>query len=336
MKVLKIIGIAALILLGIYVIVAAVAPSSLVVEKSISVNAPVATVFNEVNCFDKWPAWSAWDAMDSTMANEYSENPCGMDAWNSWVGENSGVGKQVILEVKLNEYIKTSLVFGDDPAVQTAEWFFEEVDGVTKVTWNFVGSEVSFFKRPGNLIGEHFISSAYIASLAALKEVAEAAPVVEESAYEIKEVELEEVKYLLVSGDVKPADIEAFYGEKFALIMGYITDEKVDVAGHPSGLFYSWTDTLAKMSAAIPVASDVAGTNDIEFRIVAAARGLQIDYYGAYNQSEAAHYAIDDYLVANGLELAGAVREVYVTDPMSEPDTSKWLTQIIYPVAPAK
>ncbi|MCF8461387.1 MAG: GyrI-like domain-containing protein [Flavobacteriales bacterium] len=336
MKVLKIVGIVALILFGIYVIVAAVAPSSLVVEKSISVNAPASAVFNEVNCFDKWPAWSAWDAMDSTMANEYSENPCGLDAWNSWVGDNSGVGKQVILEVTPNEYIKTSLVFGDDPAVQTAEWFFEEVDGVTKVTWNFIGSEVSFFKRPGNLIGEYFVSSAYVASLAALKEVAEAAPEVEESAYEIKEVELEEVKYLLVSGDVKPADIGAFYGEKFGLIMGYLTDKKVEMGGHPSGLFYSWTDTLAKMSAAIPVASDVVGTKDMEFRVVAATRGLQIDYYGAYDKTEAAHYAMDDYLGANGLELVGAVREVYVTDPMSEPDTSKWLTQIIYPVGPTQ
>jgi effector-binding domain-containing protein len=270
------------------------------------------------------------------MANEYSENPCGLDAWNSWVGDNSGVGKQVILEVTPNEYIKTSLVFGGDSAVQIAEWFFEETDGVTKVTWNFIGSEVSFFKRPGNLIGEFFISSAYVSSLAALKEIAEAAPVVEESAYEIKEVELEEVKYLLVSGDVKPAEIEAFYGEKFALIMGYITDKKVEVVGHPSGLFYSWTDTLAKMSAAIPVASDVVGTKEIEFRIVEAGKALQIDFYGAYDQTEAAHYAIDDYMAAKGLEIAGAVREVYVTDPMSEPDTSKWLTQIIYPVAPVQ
>jgi effector-binding domain-containing protein len=90
------------------------------------------------------------------------------------------------------------------------------------------------------------------------------------------------------------------------------------------------------MSAAIPVASDVVGTKDMEFRVVAATRGLQIDYYGAYDKTEAAHYAMDDYLGANGLELVGAVREVYVTDPMSEPDTSKWLTQIIYPVGPTQ
>ncbi|MCF8465274.1 MAG: GyrI-like domain-containing protein [Flavobacteriales bacterium] len=336
MKVLKIVGIVALVLLGVYVIVAAVAPSSLVVEKSISVNAPASAVFNEVNCFDKWPGWSAWDAMDSTMVNEYSDNPCGLNAWNSWVGDNSGVGKQVILEVRPNEYIKTSLVFNGDSAVQIAEWFFEETDGVTTVTWNFIGSEVSFFKRPGNLIGEFFISSAYVSSLEALKLIAEAAPIIEESAYEIKEVDLEEVKYLLISGDVKPKDIEAFYGEKFALILGYLTEKKVEMAGHPSGLFYSWTDTLAKMSAAIPVGSDVAGTNDIEFRIVEAGKALQIDFYGAYDQTEAAHYAMEDYMTAKGLDIAGAVREVYVTDPMSEPDTSKWLTQIIYPIVPAQ
>lgn len=336
MKVLKVLFVIVFVLVGIWVVLAAIAPSTLLVQKTVSVNTSVSTVFKQVVCFDKWPRWSPWDAMDPTNTNEYSEDPCGQGAWNSWRGDQTGSGKQVITEMRENEYIKTSLVFNEAPEPQTSEWFFVETEGGVEVTWNYIGTEASFFKRPMNLIGKYFLTSAYESGLEALKQVAESAPVVEEISYDIKEIELPKVNYLLVSGDVKPENIGEFYGENFGLIMGYMTERGVEMAGHPTGLFYNWTDTLAKMSAAIPVASDVEGTDEIEFRAVEACKALQIDYYGAYDLTGDAHYTIDDFMEENGLQMAGSVREVYVTDPMSEPDTSKWLTQIIYPVSLAE
>jgi len=38
------------------------------------------------------------------------------------------------------------------------------------------------------------------------------------------------------------------------------------------------------------------------------------------------------FIEENEKEINGASWEVYITDPMSEPDTSKWVTQIYYPV----
>ena len=332
MKVLKIIGIIVLSLLGLWVVLAAISPSELKVERSTTIDAPASVVFENVNCLDAWPAWSAWQSMDPGMENEYAENPCGVGAWNSWKGEKSGVGKQTITEVRDAEYIKMDLVFEGFEGTNYSEWNFVEADGVTTVTWNFLGAPSPFFFRPMNMMMKGVLEGSYDQGLAALKEVAEAAPAVEESAYEIVEVNLPEAKYLVVSGDVNPADIEAFYKENFGKIMTHMEKNKVEMAGSPTGLFYSWTDTLAKMSAAIPVAADAAGTKEIEFRTIEAGKALQIDYYGAYDKSEAAHFAMDDYLNANGLTITGAVREVYVTDPGAEPDTSKWLTQIIYPV----
>jgi effector-binding domain-containing protein len=336
MKVLKILGIIVLSLLGLWIVLAAVAPSELQVEKSITIEAPASVVFANVNCLDAWPAWSAWQAMDPSMKNEYAENPCGVGAWNSWNGEQSGIGKQTISEVRDNEYIKMDLVFEGFEGTNYSEWKFEETDGSTSVTWNFLGAPSPFFFRPMNMMMKGVLEDSYDQGLAALKAVAEATPAVEQSAYEIVEVDLPAAKYLVVSGDVNPADIEEFYTENFGKIMAHMGKNKVEMAGHPTGLFYSWADTLAKMSAAIPVAADVAGSKEIEFLAIEAGSGLQIDYYGAYDKSEAAHYAMDDYLNANGLAISGAVREVYVTDPTAESDTSKWLTQIIYPVSAAE
>lgn len=174
MKFLKIALSVLIVLASIWIVLAIIAPSELVVEKSVTVQASPAAVFNQVVCFDKWPQWSPWDAMDPTNTNQYSDNPCGLDAWNSWTGEQTGTGKQVITDVRENEYIKTSLVFSEAPEPQVSEWFFETTNEGTKVTWNYIGTETSFFRSPLNLMGKYFLSSAYESGLASLKKVAEA------------------------------------------------------------------------------------------------------------------------------------------------------------------
>ena len=106
--------------------------------------------------------------------------------------------------------------------------------------------------------------------------------------------------------------------------------------GFPTGLFYNWTDTLAIMSAAIPVTTVATGTDEIEYREFEERKALQIYYYGAYDETGDAYYTMDEYMQENDHVSDGAVIEVFVTDSMSEPDTSKWLTQIIYPVKAAE
>ena len=334
MKILKVLAIVLLALVGLWFVLAAVAPAELNIEESITIEASSATVFANVNCLDKWQAWSAWQAMDPEMKNEYSENPCGVGAWNSWDGPSSGKGTQTIEEVSGTEAIKMNLVFEGFEGVNYANWTFLETEGSTTVTWNFLGAPSPFMMRPMNLMMKGVLQDSYKKGLASLKDVAEAAPV--ETSYEISEVDLPEGMFLLISGDIEPVNIGEFYGNSFGAMMGYMAEVGAELNGHPTGFYYNWTDTLAKMAAAIPVNKEVAGNEDIEFRIVKGSKALQIDYYGAYDQSGAAHYAMDDYMAAQGLEVVGAVREIYVTDPMSEPDTSKWLTQIIYPVSPVE
>lgn len=333
MKVFKVIGVILVVLIGLYAVVAIIAPASLKVEQSTIIDASPSEVYPHVACFKNWEPWNPWDAMDSTNTNEFSEQACGVGAWYTWNGQQTGSGRQDILEATENEYIKCKLVFSMDPKPQTSEWFFEEVEEGTKVTWNFIGTEASFFNRPMNLIGEFFLEQAYTAGLASLKEVVESMPTAETPTIDVMEVDLAEAKYLLISGDVRPEDIADYYTENFAKIMSYAGGQGAEIAGAPSGFYFNWTDTLAKMAAAIPIDKEVAGTNEIEFRVIAEGKALQVDHFGPYDGTGPAHYAIEDYANENGIKLANIAIEAYVTDPVDQPDTSKWLTQIIYPIS---
>jgi effector-binding domain-containing protein len=59
-------------------------------------------------------------------------------------------------------------------------------------------------------------------------------------------------------------------------------------------------------------------------------KALQLAYFGSYDKTGEAHYAMGDYIKDNNLELNGAVIEEFITDPANEPDTSKWQTNIYY------
>ncbi|MDF2451811.1 MAG: hypothetical protein K0S26_1315, partial [Bacteroidota bacterium] len=60
-----------------------------------------------------------------------------------------------------------------------------------------------------------------------------------------------------------------------------------------------------------------------------AGKVLKIEYFGAYDKSANAHYAMDAYMKEKGLTQSYVLEE-YVTDPGTEKDTAKWQTDIFY------
>ena len=57
------------------------------------------------------------------------------------------------------------------------------------------------------------------------------------------------------------------------------------------------------------------------------------DYYGAYEEMEPAYKDLETYMKMNDLEKTGDILEFYITDPVDELDTTKWLTHIVYPIS---
>ena len=63
-----------------------------------------------------------------------------------------------------------------------------------------------------------------------------------------------------------------------------------------------------------------------------AGKALKIVHLGNYDETGNAHYAMEEYMTTNQLEMNGPAIEVYVTDPMEVPDTAMWITEIYYPI----
>jgi effector-binding domain-containing protein len=87
----------------------------------------------------------------------------------------------------------------------------------------------------------------------------------------------------------------------------------------------------ADMMAGFPVKGDASvKVPGMETYLVPAGKVLKIAYMGEYEKTGTAHEALNKYIGSKGLTHYGNVIEEYITDPMSEPDTAKWLTNIYY------
>jgi len=162
--VLKKIILAVLGLVLIFVAAVAMQPDEYHVERSASMDAPVAEVFSQVNDFHKWQAWSPWAKLDPEAKNTFEGSDLGEGAIFRWSGNAQvGEGSMTILESKANELIRIRLDFlkpFKDTA--TAEFTFKEDAGKTKLTWamyghrNFIGKAICMFMDMDKIQGEYF------------------------------------------------------------------------------------------------------------------------------------------------------------------------------------
>jgi effector-binding domain-containing protein len=59
---------------------------------------------------------------------------------------------------------------------------------------------------------------------------------------------------------------------------------------------------------------------------------VRLTHVGPYETLSTAHETLHKWIGENKREASGRPWEVYVTDPGSEPDNTKWVTEVYYPL----
>ena len=145
-------------------------------ERQIVINAPVQSVFEEVNDFKNWEKWSPFSASDPTMKMNYGEKTVGSGASYSWEGETTGTGAQYIIESVPYEKIETKIEFQDSgsESIGFGHWTFKEIPEGVEVTWGFSSSATSYFEKYFGALIDPFLGGTFEQGLESLKKVSEA------------------------------------------------------------------------------------------------------------------------------------------------------------------
>jgi len=337
MKIIKTIGLVLLAIIALALIVGAILPTHFEYERTAEINAPKGIIFEKINDLKTWEDWGPWKAEDPTMDITFGDVSEGLGASYSWTGEKSGKGKLTVVESTPPIYQKSKLEFdGEDGGFG---WFkvADGENGANATTWGFSIDIPYPFNSMMLLTGgsmEKQMNKMFDTGLGNLKEVSEKIAAEQMAGgYTIKPMDFPGKSYLAIRQTVKMKDMTAFYGNSFGQIMGAIGTGKLEMDGMPCGIFYSWDEESGKtdMAAAIPVKAGAgAAAEGIQELDIPKGKCLTIDYYGDYHGIGKAHEAMDEYLKKTGTEPSTLVMEEYLTDPVSEPDTAKWLTKVYY------
>ena len=337
MKLLKTLGVLLLVALAIAMILMLIMPTKQHIERSITINAPAAVVYEHLTKLDNFNKWSAWNRNDSSIRNTISGTDGTLGAINKWSGhpDISGQGEIKIASLQINREVEHEITFLQPNAMNAKSQFdLEDLNGQTKVRWQFdiatprPWNIFNLFSSMDKKMGNDFEDG--LRNLKAMIEQGRTA--VKEKKYEVVPMNFPTTNFLYFRQEVKWGDIPSFYAMYMPRLLSLVTSNSI-TPGIPSGLYYKWDEKnqLADMAVALPIlkgalaVDDSAGTVDI-----AGSKAVYVDYYGAYDKSAAAYKSIDRYLEDNKLKQKSPVIEQYITDPQIEKDTSKWLTRIIF------
>jgi hypothetical protein len=112
-------------------------PSKAHVERSITINTPVDSVFLMVADFKHYLKWNPLSLYESGAENTISGNPAEVGHCWAWVGDTIGTGKLTIEDIIPGKMIHSSLVFTAPDSYKSEEiWKFEPTSTGIKVTWS--------------------------------------------------------------------------------------------------------------------------------------------------------------------------------------------------------
>jgi effector-binding domain-containing protein len=302
------------------------------VERSIEIDAPANTVYEYVRFFKNFNQWSPWSGLDPHLVSSVTGTDGEVGATYSWSGNKDvGKGKQIIRSLNPSR-IETELVFVE-PWEDTAPSFmaFEPKGKKTKVTWGmdmhvaFPWNGMAMFTNMDAAIGKD-----YAKGLANLKKVTEAIAHKKYGGYEVAMSELPQHFYIGTRKSLPISKIPQEYTSGFGGVMAALQKNGIEPASAPAGLYWAHNDStqIVDMAAAIPIASSQPVGKFSSFPL--GGKALVIDYFGNYDDIIKAHQAMDMYITEKGLTQLYPVVEQYITDPLQEPDTAKWLTTLIY------
>ena len=167
--------------------------------------------------------------------------------------------------------------------------------------------------------------------LANLKAMIEGDLSKEYNGFKVNLIEWPGKSFAAIRSTINMDDVEGFFGSTMPKLAGALTANNVQMAGAPCGLYYTWDEEskTTDLASAIPVATKFQA-EDVQIISIAAGPSLLIDSYGSYDKLGNVHGALDEFMKTTGVSIKVPVIEEYITDPMTETDTAKWLTKVYY------
>jgi effector-binding domain-containing protein len=338
-KVLKYAALALITLVGLFLLIGLLLPSSVHIERTAVIDRPAVQVFTVLESYRLFNKWSPWAAKDPQAKYTWEGPESGVGASMSWVGNSDvGQGRMTIQETRPNEMVRTLLDFADQGTAD-AVFRLEPAGAGTRVTWGF---DAPFgWNIPARWFGlmfDRMLGPDYERGLGNLKALVETFPNADWTGMKIV-VEDVPAADLITSHCTTSMDLDEIHhtlAAAYGRIGAAIQANKLQFIGPVLTLTNSSTATSWDFDAAVVVSGPPAGPLDEGLAAVRGYAGPAVKgvYVGPYSGLMDASPKVAAWVAAHGYEPADRVIEQYVSDPGDTPP-DQLITNIVVPVKQA-
>ncbi len=311
-------------------------PKEYEVSRELTIDAPASVLYQQVSNLKAQEAWSPWEEKDPNVTREYTGPEEGIGAKYAWSGNDSvGVGYMEHIELTEPTMIASKLVFTSPwESEAVLVWTFTESENGTLAKWSVKGSLPGylFWMNADDMDAE--MGPDFQKGLEKLKVVAEAIAAV--PAYDVQLTDVAAVDYYGITSEASFSDVDsAYYAERYSKISAYLGADMAKLSAPVFSIANKWDEEtkMANITVAMAVDSKKPGKDDIVKGVRYAGPAMKLTYLGPYESLNSAHKYLFATAGEKGYTPAGSPWELYVTDPGSEPDPSKWITEIYLPVS---
>ena len=326
-----------LFVIGVTVVLSLIMPTSQKLEKTTTINAPAAVVYEQLAQLTNFNKWSVWGRQDSSVVYTISGADGTVNAFSSWKGDPaiSGEGRMTITSLEPGKKVVHAIQFiSPRKGNATSVFTLQEAGDKTILTWDF---ELAT-PRPWNIFNmfssiDKTMGKDFEDGLATLKKTTEQQNgTADAGVYKPEAMNFPATRFAVIRQQVKLTDISAFFARHLSLLYG----EAQKAGGAPStasGLYYTWDEKNSQtdMAVAVPVSPGTQiNTSLVQTVNIPASKAIVVSYPGPYDKIEAAYKSLDDYAANKQLKRKSPVIEQYISGPFTEKDSTKWLTRIVY------
>ena len=138
---------------------------------------------------------------------------------------------------------------------------------------------------------------------------------------------------LYIRRRISRSELQGMLAECFGTLFAHGQRAGLAIAGAPLARYVSAGPGLWTVEAAIPLAAPATGEGEMQAGTLPAGSVAMGVHAGPYEQLADTNAAIERWIEAQGLRVAGAPWESYVTDPGEYPNPVDWRTEVYWPVS---
>jgi len=332
MKALQRILLFVLVISGLIISIGWLLPRKIHVERSLDINAPAKSIFDQLNSVKSWEKWSPWLKLDKNTRIEFSGPESGVGARIEWNNKNKdkGSGSSTIIGIKPNDSISFLLDFGKKGKSTGCFRFLKAKQG-TKVVWS-IASDLGMnpVSRWVGLLSERMIGPDLKIGLLNIDTLLYNLHNLNK--YEIVELKIPAQVLISVRDTASPATINQKMTVMFEKISRFLKSRNISPTAAPITIFHTFTPLYFDIETSLPIGSVVATPKGINCTKTEIRKAVRIQHFGSHKKITQAYDVLQAYLNDEQLQQNGSNWEEYITNPYLEADSSKWQTNIYFPI----